>query len=162
MVHLPYLQLFSDVNKRSSRLAANLPLIRANLCPLTFLDVPENAYSLSMLGIYEMNRVDLLRDLFMWAYERSTQEYLVIKQDLIAPDPLRLAWREMIKETVRSVVAQPERAPLDIIKEDLYIDHDYNLETLPERQIRNNLISSPTPARAEKSQRVGSSPSMPP
>lgn len=28
MVHLPYLQPFSDINKRVSRLAANLPLIR--------------------------------------------------------------------------------------------------------------------------------------
>lgn len=119
MVHLPYLQPFADVNKRSSRLAANLPLIRANLCPLTFLDVPESAYSLSMLGVYEMNRVELLRDLFVWAYERSTQEYLVIKQDLVAPDPLRLAWREVIKETIRRVVTQPERATLDIIKEEL-------------------------------------------
>jgi Fic family protein len=46
MVHLPYLQPFADINKRTSRLAANLPLFRANLCPLTFLDVPEQAYSL--------------------------------------------------------------------------------------------------------------------
>ena len=43
MVHLPYLQPFADINKRTSRLAANLPLFRANLCPLTFLDVPEQA-----------------------------------------------------------------------------------------------------------------------
>ena len=41
MVHLPYLQPFIDVNKRTSRLAANIPLIRANLCPLSFVDVPE-------------------------------------------------------------------------------------------------------------------------
>ena len=34
MVHLPYLQPFEDVNKRTSRLAANIPLIRHNLCPL--------------------------------------------------------------------------------------------------------------------------------
>jgi hypothetical protein len=34
MVHLPYLQPFEDVNKRVSRLAANLSLIRHNLCPL--------------------------------------------------------------------------------------------------------------------------------
>ena len=119
MVHLPYLQPFADVNKRSSRLAANLPLIRVNLCPLTFLGVLENAYSLAVLGIYEMNRVELLRDLFMWAYERSTQEYLAIKQDLVHPDSLRLAWRDVIKEIVRSVVIQPERAPLAIIKEEL-------------------------------------------
>ncbi|WP_255556850.1 Fic family protein [Sodalis sp. dw_96] len=29
MVHLPYLQPFADINKRTSRLAANLPLLRA-------------------------------------------------------------------------------------------------------------------------------------
>ena len=90
MVHLPYLQPFADVNKRTSRLAANLPLIRANLCPLTFLDVPERAYTCAMLGVYEPTRVELLRDLYLWAYERSTQEYLAIRQTLAEPDPLRL------------------------------------------------------------------------
>lgn len=40
MVHLPYLQPFEDVNKRVSRLAANIPFIRHNLCPLSFIDVP--------------------------------------------------------------------------------------------------------------------------
>jgi len=74
LVHLPYLQPFADINKRTSRLAANLPLFRANLCPLTFLDVPEQAYSRATLGVYEMTRVELLRDLYVWAYERSTQE----------------------------------------------------------------------------------------
>ena len=92
MVHLPYQQPFADINKRTSRLAANLPLFRVNLCPLTFLDVPEQAYSRATLGVYEMTRVELLRDLYVCAYERSTQEYLAIKQDLAEPDPLRLAW----------------------------------------------------------------------
>ena len=36
MVHLPYLQPFIDVNKRTSRLAANIPLITQNLCPRGF------------------------------------------------------------------------------------------------------------------------------
>jgi len=43
-VHIPYLQPFVDVNKRVSRLGANIPLIRRNLCPLSFIDVPERAY----------------------------------------------------------------------------------------------------------------------
>lgn len=38
MVHLPYLQPFEDVNKRVSRLAVNIPLIRSNLCPLSFVN----------------------------------------------------------------------------------------------------------------------------
>lgn len=116
MVHLPYLQPFADINKRTSRLAANLPLFRANLCPLTFLDVPEQAYSRATLGVYEMTRVELLRDLYVWAYERSTQEYMAIKQDLAEPDPLRLAWRELIKRTIRDVILHPEHDPLSSIE----------------------------------------------
>ena len=112
MVHLPYLQPFADVNKRVSRLAANLPLIRDNLCPLTFLDVPERAYSRAILAVYELTRVELLRDLYMWAYERSTQEYLAIKRDLVEPDPLRLAYRDLVKRTVREIVTQPGSDPL--------------------------------------------------
>jgi hypothetical protein len=61
MVHLPYLQPFADINKRSSRLVANLPLFRANLCPLTFLDIPGQAYSCATLGVYELTRIELLR-----------------------------------------------------------------------------------------------------
>jgi Fic family protein len=112
MVHLPYLQPFADINNRTSRLAANLPLFRANLCPLTFLDVPEQAYSRATLGVFEMTRVELLRALYVWAYERSTQEYLAIKQDLAEPDPLRLAWRDFIKQTIRQVILQPQVEPL--------------------------------------------------
>ena len=112
MVHLPYLQPFADVNKRVSRLAANLPLIRDNLCPLTFLDVPERAYSRAVLAVYELTRVELLRDLYMWAYERSTQEYLAIKRDLVEPDPLRLAYRDVVKRTIREIVTQPGADPL--------------------------------------------------
>ena len=109
MVHLPYLQPFADVNKRTSRLAANLPLIRENLCPLTFLGVPEQAYSRAMLSVYELTRVELLRDLYVWAYERSTQEYLAVKQNLAQPDPLRLKYRDEIKFIIREVVLHPER-----------------------------------------------------
>lgn len=116
MVHLPYLQPFADINKRTSRLAANLPLFRANLCPLTFLDVPEQAYSRATLGVYEMTRVELLRDLYVWAYERSTQEYLALKQNLAEPDPLRLAWRDLIKQTIREIVIHPEKDPLTSIQ----------------------------------------------
>lgn len=117
MVHLPYLQPFADINKRTSRLAANLPLFQANLCPLTFLDVPEQAYSRAILGVYEMTRVELLRDLYVWAYERSTQEYLVIKQDLAEPDPLRLVWRDFIKQTIHDVITHPELDPFISIQQ---------------------------------------------
>ena len=75
MVQIPYLQPFEDVNKRVSRLAANIPLIRHNLSPLSFVDVPEEAYVNGTLGVYELNRTELLRDVFIWAYQRSSARY---------------------------------------------------------------------------------------
>ena len=67
MVQLPCLQPFEDVNKRVSRLAANIPLIRHNLSPLSFADVPRDLYTEAILGVYELNRTELLRDVFCWA-----------------------------------------------------------------------------------------------
>ena len=104
MVHLPYLQPFEDVNKRVSRLAANLPLIRWNLCPLSFVDVPERAYIDGMLGVYELNRIELLRDVFVWAYERSCARYSAVRQSLGDPDPFRLHHRVLVAETIAAVV----------------------------------------------------------
>jgi Fic family protein len=87
MVQLPYLQPFEDVNKRVSRLAANIPLIKQNLCPLSFIDVPQRAYVEGTLGVYELNQIELLRDVFVWAYERSCQRYLAITQTMVDPRP---------------------------------------------------------------------------
>ena len=94
MAQLPYLQPFEDVNKRVSRIGANIPLIKRNLCPLSFIDVPERAYVEGTLGVYELNEIDLLRDVFVWAYERSCQRYLAITQTMVEPNPLKIKYRE--------------------------------------------------------------------
>ena len=104
MVQLPYLQPFEDVNKRVSRLAANLPLVRGNLCPLSFVDVPERDYTDGILGVYDLNRVRLLRDVFCWAYERSCARYSAVRRSLGEPDPFRLRYRELVAECVRDIV----------------------------------------------------------
>jgi hypothetical protein len=104
MVHLPYLQPFEDVNKRVSRLAANLPLIRDNLCPLSFVDVPEQSYINGLLGIYELNRVELFAEIFAWTYERSCIRYSAARKLLGEPDPFRVRYRDLRKETVAKVV----------------------------------------------------------
>jgi len=104
MVHIPYLQPFEDVNKRVSRLAANIPMIRKNLCPLSFIDVPEQEYISGCLGVYELNRNELLRDVFVWAYERSCARYSAIRQSLGEPDLFRLRYRDLVKETVHEIV----------------------------------------------------------
>jgi hypothetical protein len=104
MVHIPYLQPFVDVNKRVSRLAANIPFIKGNLCPLSFVDVPERAYVEGTLAVYEHTRVDLLRDVFMWAYERSCQNFKAIAGSLPEPDPFRLKYRSELVAAVTQLV----------------------------------------------------------
>jgi Fic family protein len=71
MVQLPYLQPFDDVNKRVSRLSANIPFIKSNLSPLSFIDVPRSLYIDALLAVYELNKVDLLKDVFLWGANTS-------------------------------------------------------------------------------------------
>jgi Fic family protein len=104
MAQLPYLQPFDDVNKRVSRIAANIPFIRANLSPLSFTDVPRGLYSHATLGVYELNRVELLRDVFIWAYERSAARYAAVRQSLGEPNPFRLRQREALRTVVAEIV----------------------------------------------------------
>jgi hypothetical protein len=109
MVQLPYLQPFDDVNKRVSRLSANIPLIKGNFSPLSFTDVPRDTYTQAVLGVYEMNRVELLKDVFIWAYERSAARYAAVRQSLGEPDPFRLKHRD----TLRTIVTEIVRAGMD-------------------------------------------------
>lgn len=104
MVHLPYLQPFEDVNKRVSRLAANIPLIKANLSPLSFTDVPQPLYIDALLAVYETARIDLMRDAFLWAYERSAVRYAAIRQQTGTPDPFRLRFHQQLQHVIATVV----------------------------------------------------------
>lgn len=104
LVQLPYLQPFIDGNKRSARLAANVPFLLRNLAPLTFVDVPRDVFSWAQLAIYEFNRVEPLADLFVWAYERSVRRLGVVRGSLGEPDPFRLKYREQLRTAVSEVV----------------------------------------------------------
>lgn len=116
MVQIPYLQPFIDVNKRVSRLGANISLIKRNLCPLSFVDVPERAYVDGTIGVYELNRAELLRDVFIWAYERSCQRYLAVKQSLPEPDPFKLKFHAALNETIASVVRLGQPATDGVVR----------------------------------------------
>jgi Fic family protein len=116
MVHLPYLQPFEDVNKRVSRLAANIPLIGNDLCPLSFVDVPERAYIAGTLSMYEMTRVDLLRDVFAWAYERSCQKYVVIRDSVADPELFRMKYRNALIGVISEIVRERTLPTADDIR----------------------------------------------
>ena len=52
----------------------------------------------------ELNRIELLRDLFAWACERSSARYSAVRQSLGEPDPFRLRYRVLVAELVAAMV----------------------------------------------------------
>ena len=111
LVHLPYLQPFRDVNKRTARLAANIPYIQRNLRPLSFTDVEREDYLSAHLAIYELGRVELLRDVFVFAYERSSRRYEAVRSSLGEPDPFRQRYRAQLKSIVGDAVRGSASVP---------------------------------------------------
>jgi hypothetical protein len=59
-----------------------------------------------VLGVYELNAVDLLKDVFLWAYERSAARYAAVRQSLGEPDPFRLRHRSALREIVGTTVGR--------------------------------------------------------
>lgn len=56
------------------------------------------------MGFYELNDISLLKDLFIWAYTRSAQQYAAVIQKLGKPDPFRMKYRDGLLSIVREIV----------------------------------------------------------
>lgn len=115
-VQLPYLQPFEDVNKRVSRLSMNIPLLKQNVSPLSFTDVAKDDYISGLLAIYELNQVELMRDIFVWAYERSAQHYKVVQETLGEPNLISMRYKQEISLLVKEVVHNNIQGPAIIKK----------------------------------------------
>ena len=105
-VNLAYLQPFEDGNKRTSRLAANIPLMLYNSAPLAFLDIDPRDYAKAMLGVYELLDVTIAVELFAWTYKRSIRKYQVILEAMGSPDAFRVRHRENLSEAVQRIVRE--------------------------------------------------------
>ena len=101
LVHISYLQAFEDINKRTSRLTANLPLIKMNLKPLSFIKVKEENYVRALLAIYEKNDITLMCDWYFGAYRQSARYYSAIQQE---PDLFKLKYKTLIQKIINALV----------------------------------------------------------
>ena len=72
--------------------------------------MPAQHYVEGILGVYELNRVELLLDVFAWAYARSCQQYVAVQQHLVPPDTFRLRYRNALNEVVAAIVRKLEPA----------------------------------------------------
>lgn len=128
LAHIPYLQAFEDINKRTARVASNIPLLKADLAPMSFLTMDDRAYIDGLIGVYELNNVSLLREVYIDAYMASAENYRTLRAEVETPDKAALAYRDFVREAVRRSVLdwkafEPERvmemaAQADIPEED--------------------------------------------
>ena len=56
--------------------------------------------------IRDRNRIALLKDVFIWACERSAARYTAVRQSLGEPDPFRLQYRAALREIIRAVALE--------------------------------------------------------
>lgn len=103
LIHVAYLQAFVDVNKRTSRLSANIPLVQHNQVPLSFNDVDKEDYNSAMISIYELNDVEPLARLYYYSYLRNCQRYDA-DAEAIGYDEVRVRFRQMRRRIIRHII----------------------------------------------------------
>jgi hypothetical protein len=106
LVHIPYLQAFVDVNKRTSRIASNISLLKADLAPMSFVTMDDKSYTDGLIGIYELNNVSLLREICIDAYRTSAENYKTLRAEVDAPNRVAVTYRDFVKEAVRRSVLE--------------------------------------------------------
>jgi Fic family protein len=73
LTRLPYLQPFADANKRTSRVMCNVPLLKAGLPPISFVDFSKRDYLVSIMAFYELGDVRMASKCFTDAYVKSCE-----------------------------------------------------------------------------------------
>jgi hypothetical protein len=99
-----------DVNKRVSRVAANIPFIKHNLCPLSFIDVSVQVYTDAVLGPFraspETIRKSIPSSVVLKDYEKFTQlvmdEFANLHEGNISRFKLKLSdfrtWQSLLSD----------------------------------------------------------------
>jgi Fic family protein len=98
MAFIPYMQPFQDGNKRTSRIAMNIPLVKNGMAPFSFSDMGKRDYMFGLLAFYERGRHNFLANRFANAYEKSAKRYAELIDHineggslntvLVSPEPL--------------------------------------------------------------------------
>jgi Fic family protein len=103
LVHVSYLQAFSDVNKRTARLCANIPLIKNNLVPLSFNDIEREDYTSAMLAVYELQELHPMIDLYLFSYMRTSALYDSTVAS-IGFDEIRVRYRQQRRHLISEII----------------------------------------------------------
>lgn len=105
LIGISYLQPFIDVNKRTARLVANIPLLKAGLAPLSYRYLDADRYRAGLLLFYETLNTDGIKAAYLEGYRASAtalkQHY---EEHRRQPDRIDVAYRRGIDQAIREIV----------------------------------------------------------
>ncbi|KPV39943.1 hypothetical protein AN478_07040 [Thiohalorhabdus denitrificans] len=104
LLAVPYLQPFLDVNKRTGRMAANLPLLRQGLAPLSYFNMDREAYLRGMVEFYELGTTSIMTRVFLDGYRSSVERYRTYFQTIAGKESVARDHRNTIRELVKGFV----------------------------------------------------------
>ena len=142
LVHIPYLQPFMDVNKRTSRVASIIPLLKADLAPMSFLAIDDRDYIRGLLGVYELNDVSLLREAFVNGYVAAAWRYRHLRPEAITIKRVTVVYRRFARRAVRRCIVgwrafEPERVREMMEEDDIPLADRDELLDFVEESFRN-------------------------
>lgn len=75
MVQIAYLHPFADIDKRTGRIACNIPLLRSGKAPLSFMSMDKGEYIRGLLEFYEFGVTGRIAKAFTAGYTGSAHRY---------------------------------------------------------------------------------------
>jgi Fic family protein len=98
-------RLLIDLSWNSSRLEGNTYSLLETERLLELGEAAEGKDALeAQMILNHKAAIELLRDLFVWAYERSCARYSAVRQSLGEPDPFRMRYRHQVAGIVAELV----------------------------------------------------------
>ena len=73
---------------------------------MSFITMDDSAYIDGLIGIYELNNVSLLRDIYIDAYLASAENYKMLRAELESPERAAFVYREFVRKSVRHCVLE--------------------------------------------------------
>ncbi len=106
LIFIPYLQPYEDGNKRTARVACNIPLLKNNLIPISFKNIQREEYIHALKDIYEKNEILKMKNLFIKAVQFSAKEYKSIVSSIVKPKDILIKYRLLLKEIIHRCVSK--------------------------------------------------------
>lgn len=103
--HIPYLQPFDDCNKRTARVACNIPLLNKGVLPFSWREVSGKDYMDALLELYECQSPFGLAKIFTDSYVRGVERF-DIEQKQRKPSRHEVTYAREIERMVRAHVLE--------------------------------------------------------